>query len=485
MIVRRLERQEVLDALHLVWEVFAQDVAPLYTAEGVASFQDFIRYPNIEKKMQAEGLALFGAFEGPQMLGAGGILPTGHIALLFVRREYQHRGIGKALLMEMCSFAVQVYGVQKFTVNASPGAVDAYRHMGMHDTAPEQNAGGMRYIPMEMWAASVPIKKKRRKSAYIAAGVGAACLVLAIVAGAAISNELRYVAENGVDEYMQDGSQWGDDGSSIEDWYDEFYGDYGQDGYGQDEDSQEESGINAIPEYVDEDCGYDVTEDNYIYTADNTSSTTIQFEVYYPQVEGLSGDVQEKVNGALQDCALESVDKLYLEPSDDMKEKVLGEEYPVLASFVEYKVTYQSRSLLSVVFQDYSYEGSESDYHVALRCVNVNLQDGTLYEVKDIVNLDDSFVSQWAQVMQDEADDDTFLSELSAEDMKAVLGGDTKDGIYTPGFFVDEDGLEIGLSFRYPADSQDDRGYAWVTAPFDFDEIGPFASDSGFWALVQ
>lgn len=84
----------------------------------------------------------------------------------------------------------------------------------------------------------------------------------------------------------------------------------------------------CAPEYVDEDCGYDVTEDNYIYTADNTSSTTIQFEVYYPQVEGLSGDVQEKVNGALQDCALESVDKLYLEPSDEMKEKVLGEEYP-------------------------------------------------------------------------------------------------------------------------------------------------------------
>ena len=293
------------------------------------------------------------------------------------------------------------------------------------------------------------------------------------------------MAENGVDEYMQDGSQWGDDGSSIEDWYDEFYGGYGQGGYGQAEDGQEESGIDAIPEYVDEDCGYDVTEDNYIYTADNTSSTTIQFEVYYPQVDGLDAEVQEKVNTALQDCALDSVDKLYLSPSDEMKEKVLGEEYPVLASFVEYKVTYQSRSLLSVVFQDYSYEGSENDYHVALRCVNVNLQDGTLYEVKDIVNLDDSFVGQWAQVMRDEADDDTFLLELSAEDMKAVLGGDTKDGVYTPEFFVDEDGLEIGLSFRYPADSQDDRGYAWVTAPFDFDEIGPFASDSGFWALVQ
>ena len=481
MIIRRLEGQEVLDALHLVWEVFAQDVAPLYTSEGVASFQDFIRYPNIEKKMQAEGLALFGAFEGPQMLGAGGILPTGHIALLFVRREYQHRGIGKALLMEMCSFAVQVYGVQKFTVNASLGAVDAYRHMGMHDTAPEQNAGGMRFVPMEMWAASVPIRKKRGKGMYIAGAVGALCLVLTFVVGAAITRELDYAAENGVDGYLEDGGQWGEDGSSIEDWYDEFYGDYGQD----DSEPQEESGIDAIPEYVDEDCGYEVTEDNYTYTADNTSSTTIQFEVYYPQVDGLDAAVQESVNAALQDCALASVDKLYLDPSDEMKEKVLGEEYPVLASFVEYKVTYQSQSLLSVVFQDYSYEGSESDYHVALRCVNINLQDGTLYEVKDIVSLDDHFVSAWAEGMRDEADDDTLLSELNTEDMKAVLGGDTKDGVYEPEFFVDAEGLEIGLSFRYPADSQDDRGYAWVTAPFEFDEIAAFASDSSFWTLVR
>ena len=54
--------------LHRMWRLCTQQRVWLL-------FQDFIRYPNIEKKMQAEGLALFGAFEGPQMLGAGGILP--------------------------------------------------------------------------------------------------------------------------------------------------------------------------------------------------------------------------------------------------------------------------------------------------------------------------------------------------------------------------------------------------------------------------
>lgn len=482
MMIRKLEGQEILDGLHLVWEVFARDVAPLYTAEGVASFQDYIRYPNIEQKMQTEGLVMFGAFEGAEMRGAGAVLPTGHIPLLFVKKEYQRQGIGKALMMEMCSFAVRTYHVQKFTVNAAPGAVDAYRHMGLYDTAPEQNAGGMRFIPMEIWVASMPLKRKRNKGIIAAAAIGAACLALAAVAGAAIFSEMRYADENSTDDYADSGLR-GDDGSSGYDWFDGLNPGSGN---GQEGDTEgEESGIQAIPEYIDDNCGYKVTEDNYIYKPDDTSTATIEFEVYYPQVEGLDGDVQEKVNTALQDCALASVDKLYLHPSDEMKEKVLGEEYPALVSYVEYKITYQSPELLSVAFQDYSYEGSQEDYYQELRCVNVNLNDGTVYEVKDIANLDDTFISQWEEAMRDEADDDSLLSELSEDDMKAVLGGDIKDGVYEPEFFVDKDGIEIGLSFHYPADSRDNKGYAWVTAPFDFDETGSFRTDSSFWSLIE
>ena len=52
MMIRRLYGQEVLDALHLVWDVFVQDVAPCYTSEGVEAFSQFIRYENIEQKMR-------------------------------------------------------------------------------------------------------------------------------------------------------------------------------------------------------------------------------------------------------------------------------------------------------------------------------------------------------------------------------------------------------------------------------------------------
>ena len=245
MIIRRLDRQEILDALHLVWEVFAQDVAPFYTPQGVASFQDFIRYPNIEQKIQTEGLAMFGAYEGMELRGAGAVLPTGHIALLFVRREYQHQGIGKALFTEMCGFAGQVFRVQQVTVNAAPGAVNAFRHMGMYDAAPEQSSGGMRYTPMGMWVSAAPDRKKK-KGLFIAAGIGAACLALLIVASAALVRETRYAAENG----SGSGSFAvpGEDGPSDWDWYDEYYDDfYGDADPGEDgsTDSQE-GGIDAI-----------------------------------------------------------------------------------------------------------------------------------------------------------------------------------------------------------------------------------------------
>ena len=107
MMIRRLYGQEVLDALHLVWDVFVQDVAPCYTSEGVEAFSQFIRYENIEQKMRTEGLTVFGAYEGNVLKGAGAIHPSGHIALLFVKKEDQGKGIGKQIFHALCGYAAQ------------------------------------------------------------------------------------------------------------------------------------------------------------------------------------------------------------------------------------------------------------------------------------------------------------------------------------------------------------------------------------------
>ena len=85
MEIRRLEHQELLPALHLVWEVFAQDVAPSYTPEGVAEFQKFIKYENISPLFQKQEQLFFGAFENGRMCGTAAVGNNGHISLFFVK----------------------------------------------------------------------------------------------------------------------------------------------------------------------------------------------------------------------------------------------------------------------------------------------------------------------------------------------------------------------------------------------------------------
>lgn len=69
--------------------------------------------------------------------------------------------------------------------------------------------------------------------------------------------------------------------------------------------------------------------------------------------------------------------------------------------------------------------------------------------------------------------------------MKKYLSGEDETGIYSDNFFVDADGIEIGFGFDYPADDENNQGFAWVTAPFDMDEIMEYRTDSEFWNLVS
>ena len=48
----------------------------------------------------------------------------------------------------------------------------------------------------------------------------------------------------------------------------------------------------------------------------------------------------DKINEMLKDCAMSTVNTLYLDPSDSMKEKMLEESDPFMASLVTYKVSY-------------------------------------------------------------------------------------------------------------------------------------------------
>ena len=121
----------------------------------------------------------------------------------------------------------------------------------------------------------------------------------------------------------------------------------------------------------------------------------MQFDVKYPQITGVEGENIDKINEMLKDCAMSTVNTLYLAPSDSMKEKMLEESNPFLGSLVTYKVSYAGEDFISVAFNDIYYAGNTSAQYCDLRTRNIRISDAKQFEVADIVDLSDAFMHDW------------------------------------------------------------------------------------------
>ncbi len=486
---RILNSSETLEGLHLVWNVFVQDVAQDYTPEGLSAFREFIKYDNIMAMVSDGQLIVFGAVEDGHPVGVLAIQNDGFIRLFYVAKDRQGQGIGGRLFQSVYNYCAQVLKVDKITVHAAPGAVEKYLHLGLGRMGNVQEQGGRKFVPMEMYVSQdhvQPVEKRSGRRGLIIGIIIVAVVVVLIFVGGSMLIRNFYNSSQEESEQPSIGDEygfWEEDPYGGEDGSGGEFGNLpynGEKSYG-DEDTQDGASALDVPAHVDDSLSYEITEDNYNYVDEEAQTMIVEFVVNYPQVKGLKGDMDKKVNQALEDCAMETVNAIYINPSTEMKEQVLEAEYPVLASHLTYKVCYANENFMSVAYTGFSYRGSLDDYYNEFRTVNINLQDGTVYQVKDIVTLDDNFINAWLTSMRKEASNEELLSEMSTEDMKKALEGDTMDGVYTVNFFVDEDGIEIGFVFHYPEDDEHDQGFAWVTAPFTFSEIEKYATDSVFW----
>ena len=122
MFVRPLNPDEVLSALHLIWEVYASDVAPLQNPEAVAGFRELIRYEHIMPRIQNKEVILFGAWEGTELCGVGGINNRGNVLFLYVRKEWMRKGVARQLMQGMYQFCAQALVITRMTVRAVPAS---------------------------------------------------------------------------------------------------------------------------------------------------------------------------------------------------------------------------------------------------------------------------------------------------------------------------------------------------------------------------
>ncbi|MGN0691101.1 MAG: GNAT family N-acetyltransferase [Oscillospiraceae bacterium] len=140
--IKELDKENIPEALELVWKVFGEYEAPVYTEEGIKEF-----YSSIHDDKYLSQLRMYGAFDGAKLVGVIAVRGGGtHIALFFVDGKYHRRGIGKALFQTV----LKRCAAERMTVNASPYAVPVYRRLGFSETDTEQTVCGLRFTPMAL-----------------------------------------------------------------------------------------------------------------------------------------------------------------------------------------------------------------------------------------------------------------------------------------------------------------------------------------------
>ena len=140
MIIKKVLKKGMKEALDLVWKVFLEYEAPDYTEEGIKEFKRTIDDMNWVNKR-----AFYGAYEEDRLLGVIATKDKYHIALFFVDGKYHKKGIGRKLYEKVKELNDNNF----FTVNSSPYAHEVYKHLGFVDTDKEQCINGLRFYPMK------------------------------------------------------------------------------------------------------------------------------------------------------------------------------------------------------------------------------------------------------------------------------------------------------------------------------------------------
>lgn len=153
---RRMETGDDDRASALVTRVFFDCIAPLYSAQGVATFERYIRPAGFRKRLGRGHFALLAETEG-ELIGLIEVKEHRQITLLFVAQAHQRQGIGRELVHRAARVCHRRRpGLRELAVSASPNAVDAYERMGFVVFGPELELEGIRFVPMKI---PLPLKE--------------------------------------------------------------------------------------------------------------------------------------------------------------------------------------------------------------------------------------------------------------------------------------------------------------------------------------
>ncbi|MBQ6807248.1 MAG: hypothetical protein IJO97_07465 [Lachnospiraceae bacterium] len=126
--------------------------------------------------------------------------------------------------------------------------------------------------------------------------------------------------------------------------------------------------------------------------------------VEYPQIEGIDYELQYDINKLMYDVAMERVNYWHLKPNREVEK--LQEEYHIFCNDVRCDVAYHSQYLLSLSYTEV-YAPVNPVYYVNItkRGLNIDLMTGEVYELDDIMWIDEEFIRVWCKAANNKYDD--------------------------------------------------------------------------------
>lgn len=147
--IRWARESEWSSAMKMIWKTFLKFEGEDYTQEGIKNFFDFITDDDLYVAFLKGTYRMMVAVDGERVIGAGSIRNRNHLSLLFVDEDYQHMGVGSALLTGLCDYLEREAGERCMSLKAAPYAVNFYRKQGFEAVKPEEEYSGIRVTAME------------------------------------------------------------------------------------------------------------------------------------------------------------------------------------------------------------------------------------------------------------------------------------------------------------------------------------------------
>ena len=147
--VSELSINEIPSYARLIRAVYDEIVAIDYSDEGNQTFYNFISEDAILQRLKNGNLMVCAKING-EIVGAHEIRDINHIALFFVKIQYQEKGIGKELFKYSLKLIKKKYPeINNVTVNSSPFALKIYNRLGFIKTSDIKEKDGIKFYQME------------------------------------------------------------------------------------------------------------------------------------------------------------------------------------------------------------------------------------------------------------------------------------------------------------------------------------------------